>query len=196
MLRVAIVAAAMIAFAAFALRSMASRVRSSTAPTANARRFDVDTAIRGPAERLLERMQTPSRHGEVLCAVALAGAEAAQGLRRRAFVMARCQELCVVGAELMAGTGTAFPAALILVRDQDGWHPVGAEMPTDAHYARDLDAIFPPVTRQHLRERGLGLEARARLGARVAERWPTTAWRGDSAPPGCINVPDKGLRTR
>lgn len=183
LIRVAVVAVALIGAAALFARCARQRTGTSEVVTAKTAPLALVPAI----ERALEsRLPAPAGgDGRTLCAAVPVGAEAAAEGRRRVFVLATCRQLCVRNGTVAIGTGVAFPAAAVVVGD----HVVGTEAPTDAHYAADVRAIFPPATRQLMDSDGTARRLRTRLDGRVAQLFPGARWLGDEAPGGCEAPP-------
>jgi len=183
LIRLGVVALLLIAGAAMLARSTSRRVAARTPPlTAES----YAATARAEAEALLESHPAVRGAGApVLCATSFVGAGEAAGARSRVFVQALCRELCLVGSEVRQGMGTSTPAAIVVVTGESRWHPVGAEVPTLAHYVTDVRAIFPVPVRQKLTDRDTRRLMEARLDERVRERWPGARWAGDLAPSGC-----------
>jgi len=188
LVRLTVVAVALIAAAASFARCAARRTAVTVPPAIAASSFE--GTLRDDAERLLEGH--PALRGAVgpaLCATAYVGADQGAGARRRVFVQALCRELCPVGTVVQMGrVGTAFPAAVVAVARGQEWHAVGFEVPTDAHLERDIEAIFPAGVRQALFADATARAAETRLASRIAARWPSARWSGEPALQGCTTA--------
>lgn len=180
LLRVAIVAVALVAAAGLFARCARQR---SAAPAGAGAVVSADATL--PAiERALEpRLGASAAGARPVCAAVAIGEEPGAGARRRIFVLARCQQLCLRSGVVATGTGIGFPAAAVLVGD----HVVGTEAPTDAHYTADVQAIFPPAARQQIDSDGAMGRVQVRMAERVRAAFPDGQWLGDQAPSGCLS---------
>jgi hypothetical protein len=184
-MRVALVALLLVMGASVVARYTA-RKRSSSTPRATM--ISYSGALQNDVERSLEaRLASSSRERSWVCATAFAGADAATSVagRRRIFVRALCRELCVREGVIGGGTAIGFPAAITLVRHDGGWHQVGHEVPTDAHFERDMTAIFPADMRQAVYTEPFSRQADLRMEQRARDRWPAARFHPDSA--SCID---------
>jgi hypothetical protein len=187
LIRVAVVAVLLVVATAVFARYM---TRKSSRGPSRETTVTFGGALRADVERSLEaRSNAASAGGTWVCATAFAGADAATSVagRRRIFVRALCRELCVMDGIVGGGTAAGFPAAVAVVRHDGGWHVVGHEVPTDAHFERDMTAIFPSSTRQNVYTEDLAKTADARIEQRARDRWPTARFLPDSA--SCIGRP-------
>lgn len=181
--RVAVAALVLVGGAALFARSLRPKSGARTVAPATA---TLSPVLRDETERLLERQfGRLATGGAPVCAIAEVGGEPAAGARRRVFVRAVCRELCLGDGGVASGTGAGFPAAISMVAHAGGWHVTGYESPTDAHFADDLNAIFPPATRQSLFSQESARAVEGRMAERIAARWPGQRWLGDGAAPGC-----------
>jgi hypothetical protein len=165
--RVAVLAALLVIAGVLGARLVSTRVRETSAAG------PYRPAVQDAAERLLEsRLGIAGFGGTPVCGTEYLGAEPPRGERRRMFVRVRCVELCARDSVVVTGSAVATAAALTLVRSEHGWHPVGFEAPTDANYAHDIRAIFPPFIRQRLSSSEQDAEIVQRIRVRAAERFP------------------------